>query len=461
MFTKFTPLTKQITRALQGLALCLSTTTALAQSVILETYIHQGLEANLQLRNSDLAVARSLEDIRQAKGLSLPSAGMEATYTRASGGRRIEIPVGDLVNPVYLTLNQLTQSNQFPQINNVREQFLPDNFHDTRLRIVQPLFQTEIRFQKLLSEQAADIPAATRAALAHQLKYDIKTAYFQYLQSLEALGIFQSAIGVVEAQLRVTRALQAQEKVTRDAVLNVEYALSKVETERTNAQKQVALSAAMFNFRLQRNLTDSIMVDSTLWQSPPPPLPALDTLFATALRQRQEPNQIAAASRVNATLQDMQEQSRKLPSLALALDAGAQGFGYTFGSDQWYALAAVQLNWPLFKGFRRSSEAQETRIAGMELANQAVLLQQQIQLEVLAAQFELDAAQQALIQANKAVDAAVAAFQIVNRKYEQNQALQLEWFDAQNKVTAAAISRSLAHLEIHIRHAHLMKAAGL
>ncbi len=346
------------------------------QSTILDGYIQQGLEANLKLRNSDLAMARSMEDIRQARGLGLPSVGVDATYTRATGGRRIEIPVGDLVNPVYLTLNQLTQSNQFPQIDNVTEQFLPDNFHDTRLRIVQPLFQTEIKYQKLIAEQAAEIPAAGRAVLAHTLRYDIEMAYLQYLQSLEALGVHRSAREVVAEQLRVTRRLLEQQKVTRDAVWNVEYAMSRIDADLAQAQKRVALAGSVFNFQLQRDLSAAIEVDSAFWENTAPSVPSVEDLLSQAITLRREPTQLAAATRVNASLQDMQEQSRKLPSLALALDAGAQGFGYTFGSDQWYALAAIQLNWPLFRGFRRSSEVQETRIAGMELANQAELLQQ-------------------------------------------------------------------------------------
>jgi len=431
------------------------------QSTILDGYIQQGLEANLRLRNTDLAIARSVEDIRQARGLSLPAVGVDATYTRASGGRRIEIPVGDLVNPVYLTLNQLTQSNQFPQIDNVTEQFLPNNFHDTRLRIVQPLFQTEIKYQKLISEQAAEIPVAARAVLAHTLRYDIETAYLQYLQSLEALGIYQSARKVVEEELRVTRRMEEQQKVTRDAVWNVEYALSRIDADLAQAQKRVALAGSVFNFQLQRDLTADIEVDRAFWENTAAPVPSVEVLLGQAVTLRREPIQLAAAAGVNTTLQNMQEQARKLPSLALVLDAGAQGFGYTFGSDQWYALAAVQLNWPLFRGFRRSSEVQETRIAGMELANQAELLQQQIRLEVMIAWHELEAARQSLVQAEKAIASARAAFQIVQRKYEQNMAIQLEWFDAQSKVTTAEISHSLAQLEIHLRRAALMKAAGL
>jgi hypothetical protein len=39
-------------------------------------------------------------------------------YFMAGGGRTVDFPVGDLLNPVYTTLNQLTGGNNFPQVTN-------------------------------------------------------------------------------------------------------------------------------------------------------------------------------------------------------------------------------------------------------------------------------------------------------------------------------------------------------
>lgn len=37
------------------------------------------------------------------RGMFLPSVSIEARYSRAGGGKIIEFPVGDLMNPVYGT----------------------------------------------------------------------------------------------------------------------------------------------------------------------------------------------------------------------------------------------------------------------------------------------------------------------------------------------------------------------
>ncbi len=432
-----------------------------AQSPILDAYVQQGLDNNLTLRNADLTIQRYEEQVRQAKGLLYPSVSFEATYTRAVGGRRIAIPVGDLLNPVYRTLNQITQSSQFPQIENVNEQFLPDNFHDTRLRITQPLFNSDIHYNRRLREESIAIPTAERAAMAHQLRYDIITAYYRYLQALEAQRIYQASRGVVLELHRVTQRLVDNHKLTRDALYNTEYELSKIDSELAKAEKNVHLSSSYFNFLIQRDLSEHVLADTLLWAAPPPPPADLEAYIQQALTARHEPEQLAAAMQVNQTLLAMQEHNRKLPTLGMAVDAGAQGFGYRFDGEQWYALAGLQLSWPIFSGFQKQSKEQQTRIQGIELANQQELLRRQISLQVTAAWHERQAAEKNLQQATKAVDSARSAFRIVQRKYEEQQAIQLELFDARNKVTTAEISLSIARLELLLKDAELRRVGGL
>ena len=62
---------------------------------------------------------------------------LDARYTRAEGGREIDVPLGTLLNPVYSTLNDLLaaqgQPAQFPQIADQTINFLREREQDTRL----------------------------------------------------------------------------------------------------------------------------------------------------------------------------------------------------------------------------------------------------------------------------------------------------------------------------------------
>ena len=51
-----------------------------------------------------------------------------------------------MLNPVYNTLNQLTATNQFPQIKNEEIQFMRPTEHETKLRLIQSIFNSQIHF---------------------------------------------------------------------------------------------------------------------------------------------------------------------------------------------------------------------------------------------------------------------------------------------------------------------------
>src|SRR5687768_5586859 len=101
--------------------------TSVHAQVIPEEYINTALSNNLVLKERNLSVQKGLIALQQARSLFLPTTWLEAQYTLAKGGRTIDIPVGDLMNPVYKTLNQLTGSDGFNPIGNVSEQLNPNN----------------------------------------------------------------------------------------------------------------------------------------------------------------------------------------------------------------------------------------------------------------------------------------------------------------------------------------------
>jgi outer membrane protein len=105
-----------------------------SQTSFLDDYISEGLENNLTLKEHRLSYEQSLQALREAKGMFYPSLSFEASYTRAGGGRALEFPVGDLLNPINSTLNELTQQQAFPtDIQNVNETFLPNDFHGNQV----------------------------------------------------------------------------------------------------------------------------------------------------------------------------------------------------------------------------------------------------------------------------------------------------------------------------------------
>ncbi|MEQ1745759.1 MAG: TolC family protein [Saprospiraceae bacterium] len=430
------------------------------QSTVLDEYIREGMANNLALRQHTLDAQRSLEAVRQAKSLFFPTVQFNATYTRATGGRQIELPLGDLLNPVYSTLNQLLQTNAFPTLQNRREQFLPDDFHETYLKVAYPLFNSDLKYNRQIQEQVALSKSATKAAYEHELRYRITEAYLRYLQALEAEKIWINSRDVLTELRHFNESLVRNNIATRDVVATADYELSKAETEIFQLKSRQNTARAYFNFLINRDLQADVAADTALLrQGIQAYAPA--NLLQNALTNRQELAALSAGQAAAETALRMNEANRVLPDLYIGGQVGFQGFGYKFNSDQTYALAQIGLSYDLFGGGMKNSKSQQARIETEKIRTQQSEVKQQIALQVTQAWNELESAQNAWGTARQGLTAAEEIFRIVNNKYRASQALLIEFLDAQNRVTAARLQMVLAWAEVLVKEAEMRKAAGL
>jgi outer membrane protein TolC len=435
-------------------------TSAQVSSPILENYIQTGLSHNLTLQQQQIDWQRSLEAVRQAKSLFYPVAQFNATYTRAAGGRRIDFPIGDLLNPVYSTLNQLTQSNQFPALANQQIQFLPDNFHETYVGISYPLFNADLKFNRQIQEHLAAGQAARKETYEQELRFQITTAYLQYLQALQAETIWQNTRKVLQELVGFNESLVRNNVATNEVVAAAQYERSRAEQEIAQLQAAQKTARAYFNFLLNRNLQDSVLVDSSLLQ---PALKTydLETLVADSGKNRQELSTLEAGQAAAATALRLQEANRVLPDLYLGGQIGFQGFGYRFSEEQAYVLVQAGLRYDLFTGGQNKQKIQMARLENDKLQVQEEEVRRQIALQVMQAWHALEAGKTAWQSAVTGRQAAEEAFRIIQNKYKAGQALLLEYLDAQNRATGAQLQTNLAWIQILQQEATLRRAAGL
>lgn len=424
---------------------------------VLENYLRQGVESNLQLKQEVLNYQRSVEGLAIARSYFMPNLIANANYTLAGGGRTIQFPVGDLLNPVYATLNQLTGSERFPQITNVNEQLAPNNFHETTLRIIQPIFNPDIYFGYKAQKDLVTVQQAQRLAYENELKYNILAAYYQYWQTEEGLLVVEHAQRILQEALRVNRTLVSAEKATRDAIYNTEYEISKLQQQYTELQKNRDAGQAYFNFLLNRPLTEPIRKDSLAMAVAPAPGQDLAALQAEALQQRQEVKQLQHALRANEQLVALNRNSATLPRVVAVGDAGYQGFRYTFSNTQDYWLVQFRLTWDLFKGGEKRARTQQARIDYELMENRLAQTRQQIEWQVIQAYRTWQAAEQSYQTVQAGEVSAAKSFQIIQARYREGQAILLEFLDAQNRMTTARLNVSIARYEVLRAQAALQK----
>lgn len=124
-----------------------------AQTASLENYIAEGLKSNLVFQQKNIDVKKAIHPLQHAESLFLPTVSFQWGYQGGAGGRSISLPVVDMMNPVYATLNQLTGTDEFSSISNVEKDFLAKNFYDAKIRTTMPIINTDLKYNKKIGEQ--------------------------------------------------------------------------------------------------------------------------------------------------------------------------------------------------------------------------------------------------------------------------------------------------------------------
>ncbi len=429
-----------------------------AQSGILNDYIQEGLGSNLALQQKFDSYRQSIEELHEARGMFFPALSINARMTVAEGGRMIDFPVGDLLNPVYSTLNMLTSSNQFPEISNVEFPFLRPFEHETKLQVVQPLFNPQIYYNHKIK---TDLSLASKADAKMYKRYlvcEIKTAYFSYLKAVQVHRLIDNTRLLLEENVRVNESLYANNKVTIDNIYRSKVELSKLEKKKAEALKISNSAAAYFNFLLNRPLNAEIVPDSGIVIRKPDY--TIAELGKTALEFREDLTMMkyyTSAASNNFRL----SRSVKVPTLLGVLDYGFQGDKYSFTGADDFAMASLVLRWDLFTGMQNEAKIKKAMI-GKEMAEKKFReLESAIRLEVANAWYALGAAGKSIDASELEVESANKAYYIVEKKYKQGQANMIEYIDARTSKTNAGENLIIVRYDYMIRIAEYEKAAGL
>jgi outer membrane protein len=430
---------------------------------VIGDYIRTGLHSNLALQEQEISFARSVQALQEARGAFMPSLSLEERYTRANGGRTIDIPVGSIVNPIYSTLNQLTRSQSPPTnfspvpdqqfaIQRTREQ-------QTELRILQPLYAPKIAANLRLQQANSNAAQFTRDAFKSALIRDICVAYLDWNKAGEALRIADSNIDTLTENLRVNRRLFDSGKVTEDQVLRAQAELLSVQQQRVEAANSVQRSQRYFNFLLNRERGAPLERAEFPSVDTLSPIP-LERLIEDSLSRRAELRQLdsiqaAAMAGIDAARADY------MPTIALALAGGTQGETYGFGKDDRYAVGSIVFSWSLFSGNQTRARVGQARLAAKSSRVQIDQTRQQISLQVEQAREDLIAVLSSLKTASARQEAANAAFKIASKKRDAGAISQAEFLDARSSLADAQSNLNLTRFDVFARATELDYAAGL
>lgn len=415
----------------------------------LDGYIETGLKNNEVIKQHNFDINKSMWALKEAHSLFYPTVSLNGTYTVADGGRTIDIPVGDMLNPVYNTLNQITNSNAFPTLENQSVLINPDNFYDAKIHTTMPLLNFEIIYNKRIKNQQASLQKIEMEIYQRELVKDIKIAYYKYLQSLEGIKIYEDALALVKENQRVNQSLYKNDKINRTAVLRSDNEVIRIEANLETA-KQVSKNAqSYFNFLLNQKLDAPIEVD----ESKSLPTEAL----SENTQNREELLKLAQVKKLNETVGKL-TQSYWFPKLGGFADVGFQDFDFNVNKDSRYYFAGVSLEMNIFSGNKNKYKLKQVEENSKKISSQTDNVRQQLLLQFQVAQNNLKAALEQYNANKNQKESAKKYNDDITKLYKEGQAIYIELLDAQNQWVNAQLNTNISLYISWIAYAELERA---
>lgn len=416
----------------------------------LDTYIQMGLENNEVIKQQNFDINKSMYALQEARALFYPTVSLNANYTRADGGRTIDIPIGDLLNPVYGSLNQITNSNAFPTLQNQSVLLNPDNFYDAKIHTTMPLLNFEIIYNKRIRSQQASLQKIELEIYQRELVKDIKIAYYKYLQSLEGVTIYEQALTLVKENQRVNQALYKNDKINRTAVLRSDNEVLRIEANLETAKQSSNNAKAYFNFLINRKLDTEIEAD-THNETLPGLMPEENT------KNREELKKLDLVQELNGNVSKL-TQSYWFPKLSGFADMGFQDFDFEVNKQSRYYLAGLSLEWNIFSGNKNKYKLRQVEEDGKKIASQKDNAEQKLLLQYEVAQNNLKAALKQFDAEKDQKEAAKKYNDDITKLYKEGQAIYIELLDAQNQWVNAQLSTNVSLYNSWIAFAELERA---
>jgi len=419
----------------------------MAQS-ILDQYVREAIAQNLTINQRKALERKQQYALEHAGKMGGPEIDFLTTYTAAYKGRSFEFPLGDLMNPVYTTLNQLTGTQNFALVENQEFNLLPNNFYDARFRITQPILQPEIKYNKLIKKEEVALAALQTDESIRDLTQQVKTAYLQWMRAGEAIYIMDQGLTLLNENKRITESLIKNGQAIPSSLMRIQSDIEHLTALREKSISNQMNAAAHFNFLLNRPAGSEILKDTF---DDIPPVPEKYDLSG-----REELQQIATGKKIQSLALQLEEKSHA-PRLGLQVDLGSQAFLADWGG---YALGGVQLEVPIWdnkksqlkqKEWQANIEATE---AQYEWTKQAFDVQMETEIESLRSDIAIFNSFSSILLSNQRF------YQETVRRYKEGLANYIELLDARTEVTNTELELNLAKYQAWIRHVNIERMAA-
>jgi len=440
------------------LAILLTAYRSNGQTNALDAYINQALATNLVIKQKSIGLERALNDIQIAKSYYLPSVAMQIGYQTGEGGRRIDLPVGDLLNPVYKTLNQLTGSSAFPTIGNVNQSFFPHNFYDAKLAVTMPIYNVGIGYNISIQGKQKELQEKDIEIYKRELVKEVKVAYFNYLSAQKAVEVYESALTLAQEAKRTNQKLLDAGKGLSAYIVRSESEIAQTEAKIVEAKQQLKNAKLYFNFLINNPDTDAINTAFTTNETYNTIVSKL--LADNTVQNREELQSLNIAVQLNKTVLDLNKAYWK-PQLNAFVNTGSQAEKLKFNNQSLYYIGGLQLDIPIFSGKRNELKIKQTQLDIQKIETSKKYAEQQLNLAASVSKNNLVASIENYKAAQKQVEAAATYQRIITKGFKEGVNTFLETIDARNQLVTAQVYENIQLYKVFTAYAQVERENAL
>ncbi len=424
----------------------------LGQKSVLDEYIATAFQQNITLQQKTIQVEKAMIALKTAQSLYQPTVAFQGGYQSGEGGRSIAFPVGDLLNPVYSTLNALTKSTAFPQIKNVETNFFPRDFYDLKVQTTMALYNKDISYNKQIQEQSLNLQREDVSLYKRELVKQIKTAYFQYLLSLGLVKVYENALNLALEGKKINEKLLVNGKGLPAYLLRSDSEIANIQAQIADASKQSQAAQMYFNFLLNRELHAEIRIDFEVEK-------ALATVYSLAPGVREELSLLSKSITLQETVLKMNE-SFYLPKVSGFLSLGSQSTIYDINAKSAYYFLGLQMDIPIFTGKRNLYKIKQSQLDIVSARNTLDLSTKQFSMATEIAQKNVQSSLVSFQASTKSYEAASAYLRLIEKGYKEGVSSYLETVDARNQWMNATINYQLKQFNVLIAAAAYEREAA-
>lgn len=390
----------------------------------LKEAIDKALEMNWDLKIAQQDVKKAEEQINEAYSNAYPKLDVTGQYTRNFKLPVLFIPPDNAFNPSSETMTM--------------EMGAKNNYAGT-ISLSQVIYSQKVNTAIKIASEFADFSKTGGRATKQAVVLAVKKAFYGILLMKEIVNVSKQSFEVAKANYDNIAALYKQGVESEYNFLRAEVQLANTKPMLIQSENNLAMAKNGLKNILAIDISKPIDVKGE-FVFEDISLAVMDESDKTAIQNSYLIKQL----QIQESLLDKNitvEKADYYPTLAVfgQYQWQAQDNTFKWGDYKWAKtlMAGLQVNYPLFDGFRRDARVQQAIIDKEKVILNRKKLEDNIKIQVTQSRLKMEEAKKRIAAQEKSIQQAEKALKISQSRFKNGVGTQLELIDTQAALTIA------------------------